>query len=155
MNKNSSTQMGDSMNSTTTIVCDTTTLPSDLTLEEEEKKNAPESIEPGASSVAFATPQFTTEHSTEPLACQIAAAPSLEEIETEIAAAARKRIQTALRELNETRARIERERAARDVALKVAQERASKIQSELDGLQGERAAMENRAKTFLTGDSLK
>lgn len=143
------------MNSTTTLVSETPTLPTDLTLEEEEKKNASESAEPEASQVAFATNQLQDEYSTEPPACQIAAAPTLEEIETEIAAAARKRIEAALRDLNETRARIERERAARDAAMKAAQEDATKNQLELDGLEGERAAMEHRAQTFLVGDALK
>ncbi len=143
------------MNSTTTIVCETPTLPTTLEVEEGEKKNASESAEPEASSVAFATLESTTEYNTEPPACQIAAAPTLEEIETEIAVAARKRIEAALRELNETRARIERERAARDTALKAAQERVTKLQTELGGLEGERAAMENRAQTFLTADALK
>jgi hypothetical protein len=95
------------------------------------------------------------EYSTEPPACQIATAPTLEEIGREIAAAARLRIDAALRDLNETHARIERERTARDVALKAMQERASKTRTELDGLAGERTAMERRAQTFLIGDALK
>lgn len=118
-----------------------------------QKENAPESAALEAF-VACATSQSTTEYSTEPSACQIANAPTLEEIENEIAAAARQRIDAALRDLNDTRARIERERHSRDVALKALQERASKTHAELDGLAGERAALERRAETFLTGDAL-
>ncbi len=120
-----------------------------------QKKNAPESAQLGASLVACATSHFTSEYSTEAPACQIAAAPSLDEIESEIAAAARTRIEAALRDLNETHARIERERAARANALNAAQERVSQTQSQLNGLDSERAAMEHRAQTFLVGDALK
>jgi hypothetical protein len=120
----------------------------------EEKKNAPEFAALEASA-ACATFESTTEYSTEPRACQIAVAPTLEEIEREIAAAAQQRIEAALRDLNVTRARIERERTARDSALKAAQERASKTRAELDGLAAARAAMEHRAQTFLAGDALK
>ncbi len=143
------------MNSTTMIVCEMPTPPPTFVVKDEEKKNAPESVQLGASSVAFATTSINTGYNTEPSACQIAVAPTLEEIEIEIAVAARKRIETALCDLNETRARLERERSARDAALKAAQERASKTQSELDGMEGERAAMEHRAKTFLTTNALK
>ena len=52
------------------------------------KENAPESAALEASLVAFATVESVTEYSTEASACQIAAAPTLEEIENEIAAAA-------------------------------------------------------------------
>ena len=143
------------MNSTTTLVCETATLPIVAASEEEEKKNAPELTALEASEVAFATNQSTTEYSTELPVCQIATAPTLEEIEHDIAAAAQQRIEAALRDLTETRARIERERNARDTALQAAQERASKTRAELDGLTGERAEMERRAKTFLAGDALK
>ncbi len=143
------------MDSTTTIAYEESTLPTALAAADEEKKNAPESAELGASLVAFATSQLQDEYSTEPHACQIAAAPILEEIESEIAVAAHKRIEAALRELNATRARIERERAARHAALQVAQERVGKTQSELEGLDGERATIEHRAQTFLTADALK
>lgn len=119
-----------------------------------QKKNAPE-LTALEASVACATRQSTNEYSTEAPACQIAAAPSLEAIENEIAAAARTRIEAALRDLNETHTRIERERAARDTALNAAQERASQTQSQLNGLEGERAAMEHRAQMFLVGDALK
>ena len=122
--------------------------------EEGTKENAPEFAALRAS-VAFATVPSTTEYSTNDGACQIAVAPTLEEIENEIAAAAKQRIEAALRDLNETHARIERERSARDAALKAAQDRASKAQTELDGLDGERGAMECRAQTFLVGDALK
>jgi hypothetical protein len=145
----------ESMNSTTTLVCETATLPIVAASEEEEKKNAPELTALEASEVAFATNQSTTEYSTELPVCQIATAPTLEEIEHDIAAAAQQRIEAALRDLTETRARIERERNARDTALQAAQERASKTRAELDGLTGERAEMERRAKTFLAGDALK
>ncbi len=143
------------MDTTTMIVFEEPSLPIALAVEGEEKKNAPESAALGASSVAFATPNFTTEYNTEPPACQIAATPTLAEIEREIAAAAQRRIEAALRELNDTRARIERERAARGAALQAAQERVTKTQLQLNGLDGERAAMEHRAQTFLAGDALK
>ena len=129
------------MNSTTMLVCETPTLPIVVAIAGVEKENAPESAALEASLVAFATAHLQTEYSTEPLACQIAVAPTLEEIESEIAAAARHRIEVALRDLNETRARIERERSARDAALKAMQERANKTRTELDGLAGERIAM--------------
>ncbi len=122
--------------------------------EEGQKENAQEFAALEAS-VAFATHSSTTEYSTEPPACQIAAAPTLEEIENEIATAAQQRIEAALRELNETRAQIERECSARDAALRAAQDRVKKTHVELDGLAGERAEMERRAQTFLTGDALK
>jgi hypothetical protein len=105
--------------------------------------------------VAFATVQSQTEYSTELPARQIATAPTLEEIERDIVAAARQRIEAALHDLNDTRARIERERSARDASLKTAQERANKARAELDGLAGERGEMERRAQTFFTGDALK
>ena len=142
------------MNSTTMLVCETPTLPIVAASEEGEKENAPESAALGTFTVACATDLSTTEYSTEPPACQIATAPTLEEIESEIAAAARQLIEAALRDLNETRARIERERNARESALKAMQERANKTRAELDGLAGERTAMERRAQTFLTGDAL-
>ncbi len=122
--------------------------------EEGQKENAQEFAALEAS-VAFATVKSANEYSTEPSACQIAAAPTLEEIENEIAAAAQQRIEGALRELNETRARIEREGNARDAALRAAQDRVKKTHAELDGLAGERVEMERRAQTFLTGDALK
>ena len=120
-----------------------------------QKENVPESAALGTFAVACATDLSTSQYSTEPSACQIAVAPTLEEIENEIAAAAKQRIEAALRDLNETHARIERERNARDTALKAAQDRASKAQAELDGLSGERGTMERRAQTFLAGDALK
>jgi len=137
---------------TTTIVSETPTLLV-VASEDGKKENAPESAALRAS-VACATSHLQTQYSTELPACQIAAAPTLEEIEREIAAAARQRIEAALRDLNETRARIERERNARDATLKAMQERAGKTRAELDGLAGERAEMERRAQTFLTGDAL-
>jgi len=120
---------------------------------DDEKENAPE-LATLEASVAFATVLPTTKYTTDPSACQIDPAPTLEEIESEIATAARRRIETALRDLNETRARIERESSARDAALNAMQERANKVRAELDGLAGERATMECRAETFLTGDAL-
>jgi hypothetical protein len=146
--------MEESMDSTMMLVCETPTLPTVLAVEESTKENAPESAALEAS-VALATLPSTTEYSTEPPACQIAVAPTLKEIESEIAAAAQQRIEAALRDLNDTRARIERERDARETALKAAQERAGKTRVELDGLAGERTTMELRAQTFLVGDALK
>ncbi len=118
-------------------------------------KNAPESAELGASFAACATPNFTNQYSTEPLASQIAAVPTLQEIENEIATAARTRIEATLHELSDTRTRIERERTARETALKAAQERVSETQGELDGIATERKVMEHRAQTFLKGGALK
>ncbi len=143
------------MDSAITLVSDVLTVPDIVTSEDEQTKNAPESAALGTFAVACATVKSTTEYSTNAVACQIAAAPSLAEIVNEIATAARQRIEAALRDLNETRARIERERNARDAALSAAQERASKAQAHLDGLAGERAAMEQRAQAFLVGDALK
>jgi len=142
------------MDSTMMLVCETPTLPTIVAVEEGTKENAPESAALEAS-VALATLPSTTEYSTEPPACQIAVAPTLKEIESEIAAAAQQRIEAALRDLNDTRARIERERNGRETALKAAQERAGKTRVELDGLAGERTTMELRAQTFLVGDALK
>jgi hypothetical protein len=146
--------MEESMDSTMTLVCETPILPTIVAVEESTKENAPE-LAALEASVACATLQSTSQYSTELPACQIAAAPTLKEIESEIATAAQQRIEAALRDLNETRARIERERNARDTALKAAQERASKTRAELDGLAGERTTMELRAQTFLVGDALK
>lgn len=143
------------MNSTMTLVCETPTLPTIVAVKESTKENAPESAALGTFAVACATLLSTTEYSTESPACQIAVAPTLQEIEHEIAMAAQQRIEAALHDLNDTRARIERERIARDAALKAAQERVSKTRAELDGLAGERAEMEHRAQTFLVGDALK
>jgi len=117
-------------------------------------KNAPESAALEASFVACATSHLQTEYSTEPLRCQIAAVPTLEEVGREIAAAARQRIEAARREVDDVRARIERERAAREAALKAAQERVSQAQAALASLADERAALEHRAETFLAGDAL-
>src|SRR5512140_635218 len=78
----------------------------------------------------------------------------LEEIELAIANAARQRIQAARCDLQDTRARIERERTARDLALKTSQERVSQTQAALDGLDAERTALELRARAFLGGDEL-
>jgi hypothetical protein len=139
---------------TTTIVSETPTLLI-VASEDGQKENALELVAQEALFVAEATIVSTTEYSTEPTACQIAVVPTLEEIENEIKAAALRRIEAARRELNDTRARIERERNSRDAALKAAQVRVKDTQAELDGLAGDRAEMERRAQTFLTGDALK
>ncbi len=118
------------------------------------KKNAPELAALEASDVALATLPSITKYSTEPSACQIEIAPTLEEVGAIIADAARQRIEAALRDLNETRARIERERAARETALRAIQERVRNIQASLSGLAGERTTMELRARAFLGGDAL-
>jgi hypothetical protein len=160
MDEKSSTQWRNPMDSSTmpqvtsVIVSETPTLLL-VASEEGQKENATRAATLEASEVAFATLESTTKYSTEPSACQIAVAPTLEEIENEIKAAAQRRIEAALRELNETRACIERERNAREAALRAAQERVKNTQAELDGLAGERAEMERRAQTFLTGDALK
>ncbi|CAG0953656.1 hypothetical protein ANRL3_00410 [Anaerolineae bacterium] len=126
-----------------------------VTDEDGQKENATRAATLEALLVANATVQLQTKYSTEPMACQIATVPTLEEIENEIKAAAQKRIAAALDDLNEARARIEREANARDAALKATQERAKQTQAELDGLAGERAEMERRAQTFLTDAALK
>jgi hypothetical protein len=146
-------------NTTTTqvtamIVSDAPTLQVESS-EDGEKENALELAAQEASELAFANCLSTTEYSTEPTACQIAVAPTLEEIENEIKAAAQRRIEAALRDLNEARARVEREGNARELALKSAQERVRTVQAELDGLAGDCAEMERRAQTFLAGDALK
>ncbi len=120
----------------------------------EEKKNASEFAALEASSVAFATIDPKTDYTTESAGCQAFATPTLEEIEVVIANAARQRIQAAHRELQDTRARVEREAAARELVLKAARERVDKIQAALDGLAGERESMEERARAFLGGDEL-
>ena len=120
----------------------------------EHKENASELAALEASFVAFATSESTTEYTTESAACQAIATPTLEEIELAIANAARQRIQAAHCELQDTRGRIEREQAARDLALKAVQERVSQSETALDGLAGERSAMEHRARAFLGSDEL-
>jgi hypothetical protein len=145
--------MEDSMESTMMLVSETPTLVV-VASENGENKNAPEFAAPEAS-VAFATTQLQTEYSTEPTACQYQIAPTLEEIENEIKAAAQRRIAAALNDLNEARARVQREANARDAALKAAQDRVKQTQAELDGLADERAEMERRAQTFLTDDAMK
>jgi len=155
MDAESSTRWRNPMNTdTTTIVSESPTLLI-VTSEDGQKENALELVAQEASEVAFASSVSTTEYSTEPTACQIAVVPTLEEIENEIKAAALRRIEAARHELNDTRARIERERNSRDAALKAAQGRVKNTQAELDGLAGDRAEMERRAQTFLSGDALK
>ena len=121
---------------------------------EAEKENAPELAALEASFVAFATTSSTTEYTTESAECQAIATPTLDEIELAIADAARTRIQAAHRELQDTRGRLERERAARDLALKAIQERVGQSQAALDRLAGERTMVEQRARAFLGGDGL-
>lgn len=129
---------------------------------EAKKENAPESAALEAS-VACATSLPTTKYITEAPACQVSAIPvfdlapnniTLEEIEVVIADAARKRIESAHRDVEDTRDRIERECTAREKTLQAMQERVSQIQAALDGLAGERAAMDSRARAFLGGDEL-
>ena len=69
-----------------------------------EMKNAPELAALEASFVAFATAQSSTEYTTDGRICQVAAIPTLDEIEAMIADAAHQRIQAACRELQDTRA---------------------------------------------------
>lgn len=78
----------------------------------------------------------------------------MEEIGAAIAVAARQRIKSVRRELDETRARIEREQVARETTLQAMQERVRNIQASLAGLTVERAELEKRARTFLSGDEL-
>lgn len=140
------------MDSTSLIASEAPTLLS-VASEDGQKENATRAATLEAS-VAFATELSTTEYSTESNACQVSASPTLAEIEAAIADAARKRIESAHRELTDTHERIERERAARDHTQQAAQERASQTQSALDGLADERAALENRARAFLGGEEL-
>ena len=123
--------------------------------EDGENKNAFELAAQEASFVTDVTVHLQTQYTTETATSQIAVVPTLEEIEIEIKAAAQRRIETARRELAEIGFRIERERNARDAAYKAAQGRVKQTQLELDGLAGERAEMERRAQTFVTGDALK
>jgi len=109
----------------------------------------------GKTATDVAAKLSNTEDTTDAPACQIEPAVTLEELEREIAKAAQQRIEAGRRELNETHARIERERNARGLALRAAQERASALRADLDGLAGTRATMERRAQTFLAGDLLK
>ncbi len=119
-----------------------------------QKENVPESAALGTLAVACATVPSTIQYSTEPVACQVVAIPTLEEIEAVIADAARKRIESAHREMDDTRGRIEREQFARETTLQAMQERVRNIQASLDGLASERAELEKRARTFLSGDQL-
>ena len=125
-----------------------------VVVEAEEKENAPEFAAHGTL-VAFATALPTTKYSTEPSRCQAAPIPTLEEIEAIITGAARQRIETTYREVEDTRARIQRERTAREVAIGVIQDRVSQIKAALAGLEDERAKMEERARAFLAGEELK
>jgi len=119
-----------------------------------QKENAPEFAALEASLMACAIVQSTTEYSTDAVACQVIAIPTLEEIEALIADAARKRIESAHREMDDTRSRIEREQVTRETTLQAMQERVHNIQASLDRLAGERAELEKRARTFLSGDQL-
>ena len=126
-----------------------------VVVEAEEKENAQELAALEASFVAFATDLSTTEYSTEPSTCQVAPIPTLEEIEAIITGAARQRIETTYREVEDTRVRIERERMAREVAIGAIQDCVSQTKAALAGLEDERARMEERAKAFLAGEELK
>lgn len=94
------------------------------------------------------------EYSTEATTSQIAAIPTLAEIENEIANVARKRIESARQIVADTRERIEREQKARQQTLEAMHARANQIEATLTGLADERTAMETRARTFLGGDEL-
>ena len=120
-----------------------------------QKKNAPELATLGTFAVACATDLSTTEYTPEPIVCQLGAIPALNEIEATIAAAARTRIVAAHRELDDTRARLERERTAREMTLQGARQRTSQTKTVLTGLAGERTAMEGKAQAFLGGEELK
>ncbi len=95
------------------------------------------------------------EYTTKADACQIGVLPTLDEIAATIAQAAHSRIVAARRELDYTRARLERERTAREMALQTVQARASQAKTALDGLADERRAMEMKAQAFLGGEDLK
>ncbi len=125
-----------------------------VVVEAEEKENAPELAAHGTL-VAFATQLPTTKCSTEQSTCQVSPIPTLEEIEAIITGAARQRIETTYREVEDTRARIERERVAREVAIGAIQDRVSQTKAALAGLADERAKMEERARAFLAGEELK
>ncbi|CAG0965829.1 hypothetical protein ANRL3_01175 [Anaerolineae bacterium] len=119
-----------------------------------QKENAQEIAALEASTVACATVPSTTEYTTNEAACQDVLPPTLEEIENEIAQAARQRIEAVRMSVADTRERIEREQVARTQTLEAMHARAIQIQTTLDGLSDERAAMETRAQTFLSGDAL-
>ncbi len=122
---------------------------------QEKKQDAPEFAALGASSVACATTESTTEYNTNESVCQIEPIPSLAEIEGLIGDAAHERIANAHQELAETRARLGRERLAREKALASMQVRQSEMQESFANLAGERAKMESKARAFLGGDVLK
>lgn len=120
-----------------------------------QKENALELAAPKASFVAFATIPSTTEYTTEADVCQGISIPTLDEIEAIIAGAAQKRIEGAFSEVQDTRARIERERTAREMALKAGQDRMNQTKTALAKLGDERTSMEKRARAFLGGEELK
>ncbi|MCL4488358.1 MAG: hypothetical protein M1570_09550 [Chloroflexi bacterium] len=120
-----------------------------------QKENALELAAPKASFVAFATQQSTTEYTTEADVCQGISIPTFDEIEAIIAGAAQKRIESAFSEVHDTRARIERERTAREMALQSGQDRLHQTKTALAKLGDERTSMEQRAKAFLGGEELK
>jgi hypothetical protein len=120
-----------------------------------QKKNAPESAALGTFAVACATTLSTTEYTPEPMACQLGAIPTLNEIEATIATAAHTRIVAAQQELDDTRSRLDRECTARERALQAMQERVGQTKTALDGLAEERNALERKAQAFLGGEELK
>ncbi len=120
-----------------------------------QKENALELAAPKASFVAIATVPSTTEYTTEADVCQGISIPTLDEIEAIIAGAAQKRIESAFSEVQDTRARIERERTAREMALQAGQDRLNQTKAALAKLGDERASMEQRARAFLGGEELK
>lgn len=97
----------------------------------------------------------STKYSTRAAVCQIELIPTLSEIEALIGDAAHERIEAAHRELEETRARLRRERIAREKALQSMQSRMNELQEGLANLDSERSKMENKACAFLGGDVLK
>ncbi|MCL5952150.1 MAG: hypothetical protein M1132_10605 [Chloroflexi bacterium] len=120
-----------------------------------QKENALEFAAPKASFVAFATDQPTTEYTTEADVCQGIWIPTFDEIEAIIAGAAQRRIESAFSEVQDTRARIERERMAREMALQTCQSRLNETKTALAKLGDERTSMEQRARAFLGGEELK
>ncbi len=120
-----------------------------------QKENALEFAAPKASFVAFATTFPTTEYTTEADVCQGTSIPTFDEIEAIIASAAQKRIESAFSEVQDTRARIDRERTAREMALQASQDRLHQTKTALVRLGDERTSMEQRARAFLGGEELK
>lgn len=138
------------------VACATVSTTTEYSTNESTCQIAPASTgKPGGNEKSASSLADGIEYSTEALACQIEPTPTLAEIEGLIGDAAKERIASAHRELEETRARLGRERIARERALASMQSRQSEMKEGLANLAGERAKMEDKARAFLGGDVLK